>query len=150
MKFYELENIIKELFSELSIDGCNWRDFLSPDLLLCKPNIEISNKYEIPDWHKFELCEMDWDYNDFQKFIFSEKILNNGLATLYILTDELILSGLIVKLCLKEFHDFSYYIKDKFQMEFFQPADYIIFVPEYKTIFALHHSGFVYEAMITK
>jgi hypothetical protein len=149
MKFYNIEDTIKELISGLTIDECNWRDFLSPDLLLCKPYIEISYKYEISDWEKFEQGEMDWDYTAFLKFIFREPILINGLTSLYILNDELIMNGSIAKICLNEFHDFAYYIEDKFQMNFFQPSDYIILVPEYKMIFVLHHSGFVFEAILT-
>lgn len=138
IKLIEVRNILQDEifhskydkeFSFLPRGICDWA---------IKSNLQLEF-YEIELWKDFEYGEVDFDDNDFEKLVFGG---NYSLNTeVLLITDESLKNNIAFRFRIGAFKDFVNYYEEIFDMDFFQPEDYIVFLRDYKEVKIIHHEG---------
>lgn len=124
---------------------------LSPklDLLpsVVAENFEIATQSKlemvpIPGWGDFESCRVDWTPEDFSRLMGIHAAPSE--AELYLVTDEGYGEQIVFLFKAKEFFEFAAWYSGKYEMDFFQTSDYLLFGEDFEKVRIIHHNGFLF------
>lgn len=140
-KNVSLDTII-EWLNHFFGDANNTAFIFSPDALTARAkvnriNVAISS---IAQWSDYECGIKERDAEDFKSIIWNSSPLLES-SSVFFISDESLTSKTGFEFTLDNFDKFVDYYEDNFNMEFFQPSDYIICMKEERQIRIIHHEG---------
>lgn len=99
---------------------------------------------KLDDWIAFENDFISWDHYDFFTILVLDSMFDKELV--FLITDEGLKDQIVFKFHLSEFEKFVEWYELKYSMDFFQPADYILFDRSVKSLVILHHEGMLIQS----
>lgn len=151
MKSFEAD--LKGFYYQLmEVFGKQFKDFVSshksftPELLLnalsAIQQVKMTKK-PIPGWLEFEHSLTDFGTEDFKDLMFDRFI--EGDEEYWLITDEGLMKEKVFHFNFSDLEEFMEWYENKFEMEFFQPADYILFRPKTNRFRILINDGYIFE-----
>lgn len=135
-----LDNINKIFLTRGFVKQKNNFDYLNFDKLI--DLVKQSNfKYKISlldNWEDFEYGNLDWTELDFKNMVLSGVKLQKE-PEIKIITDECINNNIYYSFSGDEYNEFVKFYSNTYNLEFFQPNDYILLTS--RKIIALNHEG---------
>ena len=89
----------------------------------------------------FEFSIMEWGVEEFKSIIWDSDVHSLQNSTLFFISDETLETNEGFELTLNKLEEFADYYENNFNMEFFQPSDYIICMKAEMQIRIIHHEG---------
>jgi hypothetical protein len=99
----------------------------------------VTNFFTIEKWQAFEYGEINLDENDFRDIIFDEQYSQK--TDVLFISDESLKMKTAFSFKLGAFEKFVTHYEEMFEMDFFQPEDYIVYLRDYKILKIIHHEG---------
>ncbi|NIG55388.1 hypothetical protein [Chitinophaga sp. Cy-1792] len=95
---------------------------------------------DIRDWEDFEMGTHDYSISDFGELMEESRCFMPDDEILFV-SDELLKIDQCLGFRLKTFNAFALWYEKQFNMEFFQPSDYLLLSRESGNILLIHHEG---------
>ena len=114
--------------------------FLPTELLNWAAQTDIAVTYsDIKDWDLFETGRREFSSDDFLTFITQGGEISD--TSLFLVSDETIKENSTYQILLPDFSAFVLFYEGRFEQEFFQPLDYLVFYPGIRQLTVLYHEG---------
>jgi hypothetical protein len=113
---------------------------LSPDALMKRAG-DNGCKVTVAPIDNFEFGIMEWGVEEFKSITWDSDGSFDQNSTFFFISDETIRNKEGFELSLNKLEQFADYFEDIFNMEFFQPSDYIICMKAEMQIRIVHHEG---------
>ena len=137
--FKYVKQIIEKIFSvEEAID--NWHLIPNDISRIALKSGKVLKWQSIPKWDLFETGDLEIPDKEFLQFLFHSSPISD--MPVIIITDECFAQKKGFLLNFKDIEQFiSKEYPDSYEMDFFQPFDYIFVFPNLQKLVLLHHEG---------